>query len=309
MIMVRYGELGLKSPKVRKRFEKLLMDDIERRLIEDSLSFIAENERGRIFYEVDDEKPAVELMRKVPGIHSISPVTPCSSEWGELIRCLEEVGRETIGKDMTYGLKVRRASDKKYSSQQVAVEGGSAVVSHLEEGDARVDLRNPDIWIEVEIRGSMAYIFSERIQGLGGMPYSSQGKAILFLPAFEGNNSQDDLTLRGALSYLLMERRGTRVIPCTIKGFENVWKKSLEDVGLSLSKRPYILDEGKLRRSLLDACKILSVNVVVAPMGIDSMKGFPVLHDEGEPVACLFPTASMGHGDLVSWVERLMVGT
>ena len=307
IIMIRYGELGLKSRKVRRRFERLLIDDIESRLIACGISHISEIERGRIFVDVDDPEIAKSVLLRVPGIQSFSPVYPCSSDWDKMMESLKEVGKRRIKPGMTYGLKVRRAVDKSYSSHDVAVEGGSAVVSHLKEGEAKVDLSDPDIWIEVEIRGSLAYIYTERIPGIGGMPFSSQGKALIYLPPLSRKGSiSRRIEDRIALSYLLSERRGTRVIPCTEAGSENVWKDILQVRGIRLKDKPFILAGKELRDSLIDACSRLSIRVVIFHNDASSISDVPVLHDNGRPIACLFPTAAMDDIDLEEWSKRMI---
>ena len=45
----------------------------------------------------------------------------------------------------------------------------------------KVDVHNPDYVINVEIRDFAAYVYSEKIQGVGGMPIGTNGKATLLL--------------------------------------------------------------------------------------------------------------------------------
>ena len=45
----------------------------------------------------------------------------------------------------------------------------------------KVDVKKPDINLQIEIRTEAAYIFCETIQGAGGLPAGSSGKAMLML--------------------------------------------------------------------------------------------------------------------------------
>ena len=151
LYLIRFAELGLKSERVRRRFLQSFLKDIERRLTSAGVDHIIERERGRIFIDSSRPRETVEVLKRIPGIQSFSPVEGCSSDWDSLMEKLREIGSRTIKPGMSYGLKVRRSGNSEYTSQDVAVEGGGAVVSHLKEGENRVDLGNPDI-----LRGEMA---------------------------------------------------------------------------------------------------------------------------------------------------------
>ncbi|MCJ7720712.1 MAG: tRNA 4-thiouridine(8) synthase ThiI, partial [Candidatus Hadarchaeum sp.] len=68
-IIVRYGELALKSEKVRRRFEWQLIDNIELSLR--GLKHRIRRERGRIFVDTTSAK-VLDKLASVPGIVSVS---------------------------------------------------------------------------------------------------------------------------------------------------------------------------------------------------------------------------------------------
>jgi len=302
-VLVRFAELGLKSERVRSRFLKQLADDIEESLIEAGIEHLMDVRRSRIFIEAEGTEEISRVLKQVPGVFSFSFVEQASSERGKLMEALSIYGAERIRKGMTYGLKVRRTGNHPYSSQEIAVEGGGAVISHLIEGEATVDLKKPDIWIEVEIREGSAYIFDNRTKGLGGMPASSQGRVLLYLPFYDRKMGK-----RSFLSYTFMRRRGCKVILAVLPGDAPSWTQFLESTGIGNDRAPFILEGNDLESSLRDAVGKLRVWGLVLPFGPGIAEDLPVLHSDGSAVSQFYPTISMSDTEVDEWLERLAPG-
>lgn len=302
-VLVRFAELGLKSERVRSRFLKQLADDIEESLIGACIEHVMDVRRSRIFIEGEGTEDISKVLKQVPGVFSFSFVELASSEREKLMESLSRYGKERIGKGMTYGLKVRRTGVHPYSSQEIAVEGGGAVISHLKEGDATVDLKHPDIWIEVEIREGSAYIFDNRTKGMGGMPASSQGRVLLYLPAHDSR-----MEGRSLLSYTFMRRRGCKVIPAVLPDHAPSWTRVLGRTGMGDGKGPFILMGEDLEASLKDAVRKLRVWGLVLPFGPGIDEELPLLHSDGSAVSQFYPTISMTDTEVGEWLERFVPG-
>ncbi|MBN1539775.1 MAG: hypothetical protein JW939_06490, partial [Candidatus Thermoplasmatota archaeon] len=188
-----------------------------------------------------------------------------------------------------------------YTSQEIAVEGGGAVVSHLNEGEVKVDLKHPDVWIEVEIRDSSAYIFDNRTKGPGGMPASSQGKVLLLLP-----EHTDDIERRSLLSFLLMRRRGCRVIPASMEEDHGSWSEFMRKTSMGEEKGPFILKGDDVMSGLMYAVEHLKVRGIVIPSGPGKEREFPVIHSQGAPISQFYPTASMDMTEVNEWLGKLI---
>ncbi len=302
LFLLRYAEIGLKSDRVRRRFINRLKEDIENNLMGSNIDHIVEEERGRLFVETSDPDAAAAVLKMINGIHSFSPVEPCLSSWDGIMECLKKVGRESISENMSFGLKVKRVGKHPYSSQDIAVNGGSAVLSHLPEGVNPVDLGDPDVWFEVEIRSDRAYVFTSRIRGKGGMPSSTQGRSILYLPGIGDKDrmERDRINLRVRISRLLMERRGVKVIPCCWREDLDMWTDLMADPH---GERPFYIKGEGLESALMSALKKLDVRAVIYPISIDEIPTYPLLHDKGESVAAFFPTAAMDDEELGAWLD------
>ncbi len=201
LILVRYAELGLKSRPVRRRFEQVLVANMMAALARMNVEALVKQEQGRVFIETGDECKAVHALTRVFGVASLSPVVKVPSDMKSMGRAAADISRPLLGKGQSFAVKARRVGEHVYTSMDVGREVGSAVFLANEEKDPRVDLKNPDITFYVEVRGKVAYVFSEYLPGPGGLPLGTQGRALALLERE-----------RDALAAWLIMKRGCRVI-------------------------------------------------------------------------------------------------
>lgn len=199
LIIARYGEIGLKSSKVRSRFEKKLVKNIKAAVKAD-----VDRNQGRIYIFPKDFDDALDNLNKVFGVVSYSPAVSTDSTYEgveeKLGEYTEELIKENIIDENTkFAIKCRRVGNHEYSSQEMAAFAGSVVRKHVL---APVDLTNPDLTIYVEVRDNNAYIYHEKIPGAGGLPLGSQGKVVVLVSS--GIDSP-------VAAYLMM-KRGCEVI-------------------------------------------------------------------------------------------------
>ncbi len=169
VVIVRYSELGLKSEQVRRRMERALIEHLRRAVPGVRVS----RERGRVYLHTSSEE-AAERASRVFGVASASPAEVVSSEFEELLRAGEEFAVPRVGR-RSFALRVRRVGTHGYRSTDVAKELGRRVV---ERTGARVELKNPEVEIFVEVRGEKAYLYDRVIRGVGGLPYGTQGRVL-----------------------------------------------------------------------------------------------------------------------------------
>lgn len=177
---VRYGEIGIKSPKIRRKFENILMNNIR-----SEIKCKFENNQGRItlITEEDDEKVKSTLSRTF-GITSYSPIIKTKTSKEDITNLIKKIIPEIIAKGKfnpekdSFAVRCRRVGKHKYSSQEIAAYCGSVVIDLT---NAKVNLSNPDFVLNVEVRQDNTYMYHEKIQGLGGLPVGSQGKVICLI--------------------------------------------------------------------------------------------------------------------------------
>lgn len=174
-IIVRYGEIGVKSPVVRKRFEKKLISNIKT-LINGQITI----NQGRIFLYPENENSALESLKKIFGIVSFSPTQSTETNFETVKSTVQDYIRNLVDKgkfnpEKSFAVKCRRVGTHEFSSREMAGFCGAAVIEITK---APVDLSNPEFTLYIEVRDDKTYIFHEKIQGPGGLPIGTQGRMI-----------------------------------------------------------------------------------------------------------------------------------
>ncbi len=203
-LLVRYGEIGLKSPSVRRRFEQQLAADIRTRHALAKVPCVISQTRGRVFVDSDDWRATCEILSRTFGVVSFSPVEKASSELSALTQSVLKFSEPLMFKDSTFAIRTRRSGNHPYTSQTLAAHLGKAVLEHFAGKEIAVSLDDPDIEVSVEVRDKEAYLFSSVLPGPGGMPLGTQGKVLSVL----------DSEL-GIASTWLMMKRGCSVLAMT----------------------------------------------------------------------------------------------
>ena len=181
--LIKYAEIGVKG-KNRYIFENALVDNAKRALDKIDGDFSVTKENGRIYaianaeYDFDE---AVNALQHVFGIVGICPMVQIEDNGFEdlaqqVIKYIDETYPE---KNFTFKVMARRAR-KNYpmNSMELNAELGGKILEAFE--GLKVDVHNPDIEINVEIRNHIN-IYSMIIPGPGGMPVGTAGKAMLLL--------------------------------------------------------------------------------------------------------------------------------
>lgn len=175
VLIIRYGELSLKSSYVRKQFESRLIQNIKTAFQDEQLSCSVSSERGRIYVYSNDLGKSSTIVQKIVGIKSVSPAIKTSSDPSDMSRHALHIAKKYLTKDKSFALKVTRTGNHPYSSQDIAITLGSLI---NKETQASVDLSHPDVTVFIEIRNQNAYFFIEKTPGPGGLPYGTQGHAL-----------------------------------------------------------------------------------------------------------------------------------
>jgi len=181
--LIKYGEIGVKG-KNRYIFEDALMKQIRIALKDVDGKFFVSKELGRIYVDTDadyDYEDTLDRLGKVFGIVGICPMVRIESKDYENLkkRVVEYVDEVYPDKNFTFKVDTRRA-DKSFpgTSESINAELGEVILNAFPE--IKVNVRKPDVLIKVEIR-TYINIYSLEIEGPGGMPVGTNGRAMLLL--------------------------------------------------------------------------------------------------------------------------------
>ena len=178
LIIVRYGEIGLKAKETRKRFENFLVSNIKNALKTKNLSSKINTERGRIYVYTNQIEESISALKKIFGIVSVSPAIQTKSNMQSMSGLSVKILKEILAKGKNFALRVTRTGKHSFTSQDVAVKLGNDIVKATK---ASVNLTKPDFELFIEIRNENAYIFTEKIRGTGGLPLGTQGKILALI--------------------------------------------------------------------------------------------------------------------------------
>ncbi len=176
-ILIRFGELNTKG-KNKNDFINLLYKNLKSALIDiPTLEFIKTHDRIYIKHSDSVINQLIERVKSVSGIASFSRVYRTQNEIEEIKNDTLELIRQQEGK--SFKVKTRRA-DKSFPmhSDDVNREVAGNILRNT---DFKVDIHDPDILLNVEIRLEGTFLFTERIQGSGGYPLGIAGKGLIML--------------------------------------------------------------------------------------------------------------------------------
>jgi thiamine biosynthesis protein ThiI len=280
-LLVRYGEIGLKSERVRRRFEAALVADIKHKHATASVPCIVSSGRGRIFVDSNDWRRSCEILSRTFGVVSFSPTTRVSSDLEVLSKEVAGFAEPLMFEKASFAIRARRSGSHPYTSQTVCEKVGAAVLSANKDRGVKVDLDEPDIELFVEVRGRDAYLFSSILPGPGGMPKSTQGRVLAMLSSERGI----------AAAWLLMKRGCTVVAACGDPKLADqlaAWDADLKTIG----------PEGDMFRKATDERCL----AVVMDWGVKELGSSPALKG---PVPVFYPLAGLDDGQLCALLDRV----
>lgn len=180
-IVVAYDEIALKRGS-RSYFEKRLKINIAKQLGIGNGQVI--KRRGRLVVELspeqDFDKPLQQLQR-VFGLRRCHPAYSVELSFEAMLERGLALAQEELARGQkTFKVRARR-NQKRFAmkSQEINREMGAKLLQALPE--LSVDVRNPDFELGVEIFGREAYVYSQAVPCLGGLPVGSCGKAVALL--------------------------------------------------------------------------------------------------------------------------------
>ncbi len=182
-VIIRFGgEIGIKSEWTRKSYENLILKNIRKTLTFHNVSFKKTLQYpGRIYIKTETPIEAAQKLIKVFGISSVSPALETTSNLEDIEKKSLELAKEKLGENSKFAVRCRRVGSHPYTSMDVCRKVGQAILEKLANLKVKVDLENPDVEVQIEIREDKAYIYSEILHGPGGFPLGSQPKLVCLL--------------------------------------------------------------------------------------------------------------------------------
>jgi len=202
-ILVAYNEIALKSRYVRSTLERRLASQIEHVLRKAGYGEArARRQFGRII--VDSASPeAAAMVANVFGVVHAIPAEETGSGIDEVVALAVKAAGDTLKEGSTFAVRPKVVGVQPYGSRDLAVKAGAAINETYKGRGVRVNLTTPDVTVGIEVRDKDAYVYSKVLDGVGGLPYGSQGRAVSL---FSGG-------IDSPVATWLVMKRGVEVLP------------------------------------------------------------------------------------------------
>lgn len=231
-VIVRYSEIALKSDRVRRRLVKILKRHIKVQLRRANIDYgRIWSDYGYIYIKTNEMKieQIKNSLNKTIGVYSFSFAKEINADMTEIIEHLLVLGEIVLKDGLTFGIRAKRFGKHKFSSRDVGIEGGDAILQKFgETHHLQVDLDNPDVWFYVDVRQKAAYLYTD-------INYTPWGGNPIEYPRGALNSIHGDIS--SIVSAFMLLKRGIHILPCVFhqsKGnlpedlFSSVFKKFKE---------------------------------------------------------------------------------
>lgn len=177
VIMIKYGELTTKKGN-RNFFVNALYKSIKDKLNGYNVNISRDLSRMYIEFDNNELDSILKRINNIFGIHGYLVAYKVLSDVDVIKNTvLDVVNNEKFD---TFKVETKR-SDKNFpiQSTEFSRQIGGLVLKNTK--DKKVDVKKPDLLLNIEIRKDYTYIYTNQYEGLGGYPNNTLGKAMLML--------------------------------------------------------------------------------------------------------------------------------
>lgn len=221
IILLKQGEMVLKGLN-KHRFDQRLQANIRYR-IRDCGKFKVYSRQSIVYVEPADDAAdvdtAFEALKTVFGIITMTRAAACEKDRDAIAKLAVDYLREAMQSAGSFKVETRRG-DKSFP--MTSIELSQFVGGELSDAypDVRVDVHNPELTVNIEIRDYAAFVHGASVPGAGGMPLESNGRAVTMLSG----------GIDSPVSTWMIARRGVKPIPVHFFSFPYTSEQAKEKV-------------------------------------------------------------------------------
>ena len=179
-ILIRYGELSTKG-RNKKMFTQKLASNIKKALVDfPQVKVIPDYDFMYLDLHEAPEEAVIEKVKPIFGIQSISPVYIVEKDMEVAKKVVLDLLSQEDLEDKTFKIMTRRSDHTfEMDTNQINLFLGDAVLEAFP--DIKVQLKQPDITVRIDVRREHLMVSLKTIQGAGGLPVGTSGRAMLML--------------------------------------------------------------------------------------------------------------------------------
>lgn len=179
-ILIRYGELSTKG-RNKKMFTQKLASNIKKALVEyPQVKVIPDYDFMYLDLHEAPEEAVIEKVKPIFGIQSISPVYIIEKDMEVAKKVVLDLLSQEDLEGKTFKIMTKRSDHTfEMDTNQINLFLGDAVLETYPE--IKVQLKQPDITVRIDVRREHLMVSLKTIQGAGGLPVGTSGRAMLML--------------------------------------------------------------------------------------------------------------------------------
>ena len=179
-ILIRYGELSTKG-RNKKMFTQKLASNIKKALVDfPQVKVIPDYDFMYLDLHEAPEEAVIEKVKPIFGIQSISPVYIVEKDMEVAKKVVLDLLSQEDLEGTTFKIMTRRSDHTfEMDTNQINLFLGDAVLEAFPE--IKVQLKQPDITVRIDVRREHLMVSLKTIQGAGGLPVGTSGRVMLML--------------------------------------------------------------------------------------------------------------------------------
>jgi thiamine biosynthesis protein ThiI len=211
-----FPEITIKSKSVRKQMTRILRANLRNQIRKQGVSAEVLDRWDSLLIQINPDKhpePSevrpllIQILTHTPGIGYSLEIDehPFTSLRDAFPLVLAANRNRLSGK--SFCVRVKRAGNHDFTSHDAEIYLGGGLLKETQA--ARVELKQPEVQVDLEIRSDRIQLVRQKIPGLGGYPLGSQGEVIsLVSGGFDSCVSSYLLTRRGLKTHFLFFNLG-----------------------------------------------------------------------------------------------------
>lgn len=198
VVLIHVAEIFLKSPYVKRYYQKVLQSRIADKVKQLSLPFKIHGwQHNALMMSGHFDDKDLSQLAQTFGVSYLAPAVLTESNIPSIREALYDIRLHWKEKNPT-SYRITAHKDKQLALSHYSVEYEGSFYFE----DWKVDLEHPEVTIHIDIKSDRTAIYYRKIEGLGGFPYGTQGKVLVL--ASKGIDSP--------VAAYLMARRGCEIV-------------------------------------------------------------------------------------------------
>ena len=179
-ILIRYGELSTKG-RNKKMFTQKLASNIKKALVDfPQVKVIPDYDFMYLDLHEAPEEVVIEKVKPIFGIQSISPVYIVEKDMEVAKKVVLDLLSQENLEGKTFKIMTKRSDHTfEMDTNQINLFLGDAVLEAFP--DIKVQLKQPDITVRIDVRREHLMVSLKTIPGAGGLPVGTSGRVMLML--------------------------------------------------------------------------------------------------------------------------------